>query len=85
MRDSILKNAKNLKDEEEESQYYKVFLKRDTHPEIRKEEKRLYDVFVAERDKPENADHEVLFDRKKRIVTCNGNEIDRFRLFSSFR
>lgn len=85
MRDEVLKNARKLKDEGGNSPYKKVFLKRDTHPDIRKEEKRLYDVFKAEKDKPVNADNEVIFDRRKRIVTCNGEEIDRFRLFSSFQ
>ena len=84
MRESILKNAKKLKDEPEESCYKRVYLKNDTHPEIRKELKRLYDVFKAEKNKPENAGMEVIFDRKNRNIKCNGEEIDRFRLFSSF-
>ena len=65
--------CKNLKDEDESSPYYKVYLKRDTHPEIRKEEKRLYEVFKAEKNKAENADMDVVLDRKKRVVTCNGD------------
>lgn len=84
MRDEILKNAWKLKDEGENSPYKKIYLKRDIHPEIRKEEKRLYNVFKAEKEKPVNADFEVVFDRKKRVVLCNGTEIDHFRLFTSF-
>ena len=85
MRNKVLKNSSKLKDQPEESPYKKVFLKKDQHPDVRKEEKRLYEVFKAERNKPENADVEVLFNRKSRIVTVNGEEIDKFKLFSSFR
>ena len=85
MRDSVLRNASKLKDQGEHDPFKRVFLKRDVHPDIRKEEKRLYDVFKAERDKPQNADFEVVFDRKKRVVTVNGEEIDRFKLFTSFQ
>ena len=85
MRDSVLRNASKLKDQGENDPFKRVFLKRDVHPDIRKEEKRLYDVFKAERDKPQNADFNVVFDRKKRVVTVNGQEIDRFKLFTSFQ
>lgn len=85
MRNNVLKNAKNLKDQLEGSPYYKVYLKKDQHPEVRAEEKRLYDVFKAETNKAENADKEVVFNRRTRIVTVNGDEIDRFKLFSSFQ
>ena len=84
MRDNVLRNAKKLKDLPEESQFKKVFLKRDQHPEIRNEEKRLYEVFKAEKNKPENGDKAVLLNRRTRVVTVNGEEIDRFKLFSSF-
>ena len=85
MRDNILRNASKLKDQAETDPFKKVFLKRDTHPDIRREEKRLYDVYKTERDKPQNADMDVVLDRKKRVVTVNGEEIDRFKLFTSFQ
>ena len=84
MRGNILRNSYKLKDQLEGSPYKKVFLKKDQHPDIRNEEKRLYEVFKAERDKPENVDKPVLFNRKLRVVTVNGEEIDRFKLFSGF-
>ena len=84
MRGNILRNSKKLKDQPEESPYKKVFLKKDQHPDIRNEEKRLYEVFKAERIKPVNADKDVVFDRKLRIVTVNNEEIDSFKLFSGF-
>ena len=63
----------------------KVFLKPDVHPEIRKEEKRLYEVFKAEKKNRDNEGMEIVYDRKKRTVTKNGEEVDRFQLFSSFQ
>ena len=85
MHNKVLKNSYKLKDQPEGSVYKKVFLKKDQHPDVRLEEKRLYEVFKAERNKPENGDKEVVFNRKTRVVTVNGEEIDRFKLFSSFR
>ena len=83
MRDSVLRNAVKLKDQPEESHYRKIYLKKDMHPKVREEEKRLYEVWKAEKNKAVNAGKEVLFDRKRRVVTCNGEEVDRFQLFSS--
>ena len=85
MRNMILKNSKNLKDQPEGSPLRKVFLKRDQHPGIQNEEKRLYEVFKAEKNKPENADKDVVFDRRTRVVKVNDEEGDRFKLFTSFR
>lgn len=83
-RGEILKNAKKLKNLNDGNPLKKVFLKPDVHPEVRKEEKRLYEVFKAEKANKDNAGIDVLYDRKKRIVTRNGQEVDKFRLFSSF-
>ena len=85
MRNIILKNSKNLKDQPDDSPYKRVYLKRDQHPDIRNEEKRLYEVFKAEKNKPENAEKDVIFDRRARIVKVNDEEVDRFKLFTSFR
>ena len=85
MRNEILKNAYKLKNQTENDPYHRVYLKRDSHPQVRNEEKRLYEVFKWEKEKPENADMNVVFDRKTRVVTVNGQEIDRFKLFNSFR
>ena len=85
MRNEILKNAYKLKDQTENDPYHRVYLKRDSHPQVRNEEKRLYEVFKWEKEKPENAEMDVVFDRKTRVVTVNGEEIDRFKLFNSFQ
>ena len=84
MRTDILRNAKKLGDiNEDKNPLKKIYLKPDVHPEIRKEEKRLYEVFKSEKAKPSNAGYEVKYDRKNRVVSVNGEEVDSFRLFSS--
>ena len=85
MRYEILKNSSKLKDQAEGSAYRKIFLKKDVHPDVRAEEKRLYEVFKAEKKKPENVNKDVVFNRKTRVVTVNAEEVDRFKLFSSFQ
>ena len=85
MRFSVLKNSRKLKDSPEDSWMKSVFIKADEHPEIRKEMKRLNDVFKQERDKPENTGIEIRFDRKARKVTRNGETIDSFRTLSIFQ
>ena len=85
MRNNVLKHAKNLKDVDEESWMKTVFIKADEHPEIRKEMKRLNDVFKDEKKKAENTGIEVKFDRKARKVTRNGEIIDSFQVLSLFQ
>ena len=82
MRNNVLKNAKNLKDVEEGNWMKTVFIKAD---EIRKEMKRLNDVFKHERDKAENVGAEIKFDRKARKITKNGQIVDEFQLTSLFQ
>ena len=85
MRNNVLKNARKLKEVNEQHWMRTVFIKADEHPEIRKEMKRLHDVFKEEKNKPENTGVEIKFDRKARKVTRNGEEIDSFRVLSLFQ
>ena len=80
-----MKNAYRLKNQTENIPYQRVYLKRDPNPQVRNEEKRLYEVFKAEKEKPENVEIDVVFDRQTRVVTVNGEEIDRFQLFNYFQ
>ena len=84
MRNNVLKNAKNLKDVGD-SWLKTVFIKADEHPEIRKEMKRLNEVFKLEKAKAENTGLEVKFDRKARKITRNGDVIDSFCVASLFQ
>lgn len=85
MRNTVLKNANKLKNEAEGSKFYKIFIKADELPAVRKEMNRLYQVYKTERDKPENIGFEVKLNRKERTVTRNGQVIDKFTLKSFFQ
>ena len=85
MRNNVLKHARNLKDVEDGNWMKTVFIKADEHPEVRKEMKRLNDVFKDEKKKAENTGLEIKFDRKARKVTRNGETIDSFRVLSLFQ
>jgi len=53
-----------------------VRIKKDIHPSVRAEWKRLFDVKEAEEKKPENSGKAIALDFKKRQVTCDGAVID---------
>ena len=56
-----------------------IYLKKDIHPAIRREYKRIYDAEKREKDKPENQGIEVKYDKMSRTLIVNGQVIDRFR------
>ena len=56
-----------------------IKMKTDTHPAIRKEFGRLFEVERQEKTKPENIGKTVEFDKRKRIITVDGATIDRFK------
>ena len=82
-RDSLVKASRALK--RQGTEYEKVFIKKDLHPAVRKEWKRLHDVADAEKAKPENRGKEVVLDFKKREVVCDGTVLDRWSPLSYFQ
>ena len=76
MRISILKGAKNLKSSQ--GQFSTVFLKRDQHPAVRKENARLRAREKEEKEKPENVSANIVYDWKNRVLLRNGDVIDKF-------
>lgn len=74
-RDAIYKNRSKLKNRVG-GQFEFVTIKKDCHPCMRREWKRLFDKLDAENSKDENKDHGVIFDRKKRILVQDGEIID---------
>ena len=70
--------AKNLPDDDGSS-LSRIRVKKDTHPAIRKEFGRLFAAERSEKEKAENAGKEVIFDKKKRVLTIDGVVIDRFK------
>lgn len=55
-----------------------VKLKKDQHPALRKEWRRMFTAEADEKNKPENAGCSIVFDRKKRVLLKDGEVIDRF-------
>lgn len=56
----------------------KVFLKRDTHPAVREEWRRLHTVFKEEQKRPENGGCNMTFDKKNREILRDGVIIDKW-------
>ena len=75
-RDKILENTKALR--EASPSYRRIYVKKDVHPAIRKEWKRLRDVEAAEKAKPVNQGWTIQLDYKRREVTRDGVVIDKW-------
>ena len=75
-RKGILDAAKTLKDMDG---YKRVFIRKDVHPLVQKEFRRLRDVEKAERDKPENQGRTVTYDIDSRTVKVDGKIVDQFK------
>ena len=76
-RKDILRATNKLKTAGE--QLSKVYVKKDTHPGIRREMKRLRDTEKHEKGKPENAGRSIIYDWKRRVVTVDGVVVDTYR------
>lgn len=77
LRDSVLEKAATLKNMPEP--YKKIYVKKDSHPEVRREWKRLKDVEEEEKRKPTNEGCNIRLDYRERVVYRDGVEIDRWR------
>ena len=75
-RDKILENTKALR--EAGPSYRRIYVKKDVHPAIRKEWKRLRDVETTEKAKPVNQGCTIRLDYKRREVTRDGAMIDKW-------
>lgn len=56
-----------------------IFIKKDIHPGVRREFKRLYDAEKAERAKPENQGRSVEYDKTQRTLSVDGIIVDQFQ------
>lgn len=73
---SILHNTSKLKKAADE--FKRVFIKKDTHPLVRKELARLREVVKREKLKPENAGKIIYMDYKLRKVFVDKLEVDSY-------
>ena len=75
-RQKVLSATENLKESAEP--FNRIFVKKDLHPAIRKEQDRLRKAEKEEKDKPENQGKTVKYDYKQRVLLRDGQIIDRF-------
>ena len=73
-RDKVLENAKRLNDAG--NTYGRVYVKKDQHPEVRKEWNRLREVEKLEKSRPENQHVTIRLDTKERKLYRNDIVID---------
>lgn len=76
-RNKVIEAAKNTKFQNS-CTLKKIRVKKDVHPGIRKEWKRLTEVYEEESKKPENAGHTIEFDKKRRVILRDNMILDRF-------
>lgn len=76
VRDIILTKARNLKSASH--QLSKVYMKKDTHPAVRRECARLRKREREKKEKPKNAGVNITYDWKDRVLLKDGVIIDRF-------
>ena len=75
-RNKILDKAKNLKGKHEP--FSSIYVKKDTHPAIRKELGRLRKRERDEKYKPENEGVNIFYDKQRRVLLRDGLVIDRY-------
>ena len=76
VRNDIIANASSLKNN---PTFARIYVKKDVHPAIRKEEGRLRKKLYDEKNNPLNVRKVLEYDRVNRTLLCDGNIIDRFR------
>lgn len=73
-RDDVLNKAKRLK--EGTDMYKKIYIKKDVHPSVREEWKRLREAEKKEKEKPENVGCNIYFNARERKLYKDGVVID---------
>lgn len=73
-RDQVLERASQLK--QVGGEFQKIYVKKDIHPSIRKEWKRLRDAEKREKERPENAGCVIRLDTRERKLYRDGEVID---------
>ena len=78
VRDATLEKAKNLRGSSDT--YKKIYVKKDVHPSVRAEWKRLTEVYQREKNNPANLGFNINFDIKERKVYKEGVIIDQWNM-----
>ena len=77
-RDTLLDKAKRLKTSGEP--FKKIFIKKDVHPSVRAEWRRLWDTEKREKERPENVGCNIHFNVRERKLYKNGMVINQWTL-----
>ena len=75
-RNAIVEKSRNLK--QAGPPFDSIYVKKDVHPAIRKEIRRLYRREKEEKDKPENQGTNIKYDAEQRVLLRDGLVIDRY-------
>ena len=78
-RDTALDKGKVLKTHSNEI-YHRIYVKKDQHPSVRQEWKRLHTVFTTEKERPGNAGCDIQFNFRERKVYKDGVVIDQWNM-----
>ena len=83
VRDGVLTNTRKLK--EYSACYSRIFVKKDVHPSVKAEWKRLKDAEQTERDRPENVGCVIRLNVRERKLYRDNVVIDKWNPFFIFR
>ena len=78
-RDSALDKGKDLKSHTEEI-YHRIYVKKDQHPTVRQEWKRLHTVFKTEKERPTNQGCDIQFNFRERKIYKDNAVIDQWNI-----
>ena len=78
-RDTALVKGKDLKTHGNDI-YHRIYIKKDQHPSVRQEWKRLHTVFQTEKERPGNEACDIQFIFKERKVYKDGQVIDQWNM-----
>ena len=78
-KDTALDKGKDLKTHSNEI-YHRIYVKKDQHPSVRQEWKRLHTVFTTEKERPGNEGCDIQFNFRERKVYKNGVIIDQWNM-----
>ena len=78
-RDSALDKGKSLKEHTQE-RYHRIYVKKDQHPSVRQEWKRLHTVFKTEKERPGNINCDIQFNFRERKIYKDNVVIDQWNI-----
>ena len=78
-RDTALSKGKDLKTHNSDI-FHRIYVKKDQHPAVRNEWKRLHAVFKTEKERPGNEGHDIVFNFRERKIYRDEVVIDQWSM-----